>query len=356
MTIYDLGFSTDFLGASAGGPEFSEQNTARVTCEFKERYTIHNGEKEYEAEILGNLRYSASTREDFPAVGDFVTYTPFNEGDAIINHVFPRKTMLTRQAVGKTAERQIIAANIDVAFIVQAVTQDFNVNRLERYLSVAYDGKVKPVLVLTKTDLVSEGDLHAVENQLNKRNIKIPVYFISNETKKGFGEFAECIEKRKAYCFLGSSGVGKTTIVNNLTGNNGLETKEISLSTGKGRHTTTHRELLILDNGGIIIDTPGMRELATADTTVGLEETFDQIVALAAECKYSDCTHTKEDGCAVLEAVDNGDLDIKTLQNYQKLKREKEHFQSTIAEKRRKAKDFGKMCKSMMREKNKNRF
>ncbi len=346
MEISDLGITQeqyDFVKQN----DFSNFEISRVIKEFKERYVISNGKNEYEAEIIGNLRYSATSREDFPAVGDFVLHQSYDENSAIIHKVLPRTTTIERQAVGKFGEQQIIATNLNHAFIVQSVGYDFNINRLERYLTIVNAGKVFPILVLTKIDLAKDGELEIIYEQLKARNIHIPVYFISSVTMEGINDFYKILEKGKTYCFLGSSGVGKSTLINKLLGKQQLETRNISSSTNKGKHTTSHRELIVLDNGAIVIDTPGMRELGMADISSGLEETFGDIINLAENCKYSDCTHTSEKGCAVIEAVENGELNEQSYQNFLKLEREKQHFQSTVIEKRNKDKEFGKMVKQV---------
>lgn len=345
--LYKLGITND-LEVYYRENNLSDLELARVIKEHKERYIISDGVHEMQAEILGNLRYSASGRESFPAVGDFVSYMSFDENNAIIHQVLPRNSVLKRQAVGKIGDVQIIASNVDYAFIVQSVGQDFNINRVERYLTQVYSGNLNPILVITKVDLVDDVAIEEVKEKLLDRKISIPVYFLSNETGVGVEELLAVIENQKTYCFVGSSGVGKSSLVNRLVGGSQLETKEISTSTGKGKHTTSHRELIVLSSGGILIDTPGMREFGTADTASGIEEAFDVISELAMECKFSDCTHNQEDGCAVLEAVEQGDLDKQTLSNYHKLEREREHYQSSLAEKRTKDKEFGKMVKSVM--------
>lgn len=323
----------------------NDMSLARVIREYKERYSISDGNKEYDAEILGNLRYAAEDRSDFPAVGDYVAFSPFDDSNAIIHKVLPRRTIIERQAVGKYGERQIIATNIDFTFIVQSVGYDFNINRLERYLIIANTAKVLPIFIINKVDLAAEGEVESIFNQLKERNIQLPVYFVSAVENTGFDELKDLFERGKTYCFMGSSGVGKSTLINKLLEDELMETQDISQSTSKGKHTTSHRELIMLSSGGMVIDTPGMRELGMTDSAAGLEETFQEIVELADECKYSDCTHTNEAGCAVTEAVENGEIHEKTYQNFLKLEREKQHFQSTIAERRSKDKEFGKMVK-----------
>ncbi|MBU3927824.1 MAG: ribosome small subunit-dependent GTPase A [Bacteroidetes bacterium] len=318
----------------------------RVISEHRERYIIKTKNGEFEAEITGNMRFNAKNRADFPSVGDWVTLTTYESDFAIIHNILPRLSIIKRQAIGQFGEVQIIATNIDYAFLVQAVDRDFNINRLERYLTICNSSKVKPIIILTKTDLIDEIQINEILNSIQIRIKNVPIIPISNETKKGYEAINTIIEKGKTYCILGSSGVGKSTLLNNLSGKMLMRTDAISLSTNKGKHVTSHRELIILENGGILIDNPGMREVGIADTASGLETTFDMIVRHSSNCRFKDCTHTNEKGCSVLEAVEKGEIDKASYENYLKMEREKAHFESTIEEKRKKDKDFGKMVKN----------
>jgi ribosome biogenesis GTPase len=318
----------------------------RVIEEHKERYKVLTKAGEYEAEVLGALRFTAKSREEFPAVGDWVALSTYDNDFAIIHKILPRFSTIKRQAVGQFGEIQIIATNIDYAFIVQAVDRDFNINRLERYLTICYSSKVSPVIVLTKTDLITGQQLAEILESINKRINNIPVIAISNETQDGYELVKAMLKKGKTYCMLGSSGVGKSTLSNNLSGKPIMKTDAISLSTHKGRHVTSHRELIVLESGGILIDNPGMREIGIADTDNGLASTFDRIVDLSHNCRFKDCKHTNELGCAVLEAVSKGELDKSSYENYLKMEREKAHFESSVEEKRKKDKQFGKMLRN----------
>ena len=326
----------------------------RVITEHKERYVVWTEKGELEAEITGNMRFTAKSREDFPAVGDWVSLIVYDGDLAIIHQVLPRYSTIKRQAIGQFGEVQIIATNIDFAFLVQAVDRDFNINRLERYLTICNTSGVKPVIVLSKTDLIDEPALNTIIESLKARIIHIPVLAISNETRNGYEAVNAVIEKGKTYCLLGSSGVGKSSLVNNLSGKTLMRTDAISLSTHKGRHVTTNRELIVLENGGILIDNPGMREVGIADAGSGLEITFDHIFQLSKDCKFKDCTHTSELGCAVLQAIENGEIDPASYENYRKMEREKAHFEATIAEKRKREKEFGKIMKNYKKDIRKN--
>jgi len=344
MNLSDLGY-TEELEEFRRCNQFTGFEPGRVIAEHKERYIVSTSEGETEAEITGNIRFTAKNREDFPAVGDWVFLISYDPGLAIIHKIFPRVSVIKRQSVSQFGEVQIIAANVDYAFIMQAVDRDFNLNRLERYLTICYTSKVDPIIVLTKTDLIEEKQKSELIENIRKRIKNVPLIAISNETQEGYIELEKTIQKGKTYCLLGSSGVGKSTLINNLAGKTVMQTGSISESTQKGKHVTTHRELTVLKNGGIIIDNPGMREVGITDDSGGLEITFDTISELAAKCKYPDCTHVHEKGCAVLEAVEKGEIDKASYENYLKIVREKNHFESTVAEKRRKEKQFGKIIK-----------
>jgi len=350
MRLEDIGL-TEELSHVVKSPDLSGFVIGRVTQEHRERYVVTDGEQEYEAEITGNLRYSAKSREDFPAVGDWVAMTLYDSGQAYINKVLPRKSFLARRAVGKTGEIQIIAANIDVAFIVQAISNNFNVNRLERYLAICHSAGIEPVLVLSKTDLVTEKEISASLHELESRGRQVKYVLLSNITRDGIDRIPDFIPKGKTCCVMGSSGVGKSTLINNLLQRDILKTGEISHSTNKGRHVTEHRELFILDNGSIIIDTPGMKELGMTDIDEGVRTTFREIYDLAQSCRFHDCSHINETGCAVLDALENGALSRESYENYIKIQKEQEHFHTTLAEKRKRDKQFGKLIKNYYKNK-----
>ena len=320
----------------------------RVVAEHKDRYIVSTEKGEYEAVISGNMRYAAKSRADFPAVGDWIALITQDTEFAIIYKIFPRKSTIARQAIGQFGETQIIATNIDYVLITQAVDRDFNVNRVERYLTICYSANVEPIIILTKTDLVNETELGVMLHELKSRIKNVQIIPINNLTKEGYDNLSRVLLKGKTYCFLGSSGVGKSTMVNNLIGQVILKTSPISASTNKGRHTTNYRELNILENGSILIDNPGMREVGIADTTEGLETTFERIIEIASGCKFTNCTHINEKGCAVIDAVEKGIINKASYKNYLKMEREKAQFQESVAEKRKRDKEFGKMCKEGM--------
>ena len=355
MKLDDLGYN-DKIEKSRIENNLEDFDIGRVISEHKERYIVKTEKGEFEAEITGNLRFSAKGREDFPAVGDWVALTIYDSGFSIIHGILPRFSIISRQSVSQFGEVQIIATNIDYAFLIQAVDRDFNINRLERYLTICYSSDVSPIIVLSKTDLIDEQRMNGILNDIKLRIKNVPVIAISNETQNGYETIKKTIEKGKTYCMLGSSGVGKSTLLNNLSGRTIMRTDTISQSTNKGRHVTSHRELIILENGGILVDNPGMREVGIADTTSGLEITFDKIVSLSQNCKFKDCTHTRETGCSILEAVEKGDIDKNSYENYLKLEREKAHFELTVVEKRKKDKELGKIIKNYKKGMNKNKY
>lgn len=331
--------------------EISPSEIARVISVHKERYNIQFETSVLKAEITGNIRFKAQSNADFPTVGDWVRFTHLDDENAIIIEMLPRFSRLERQAVGKHTDVQLLAANVDAAFIVQSVGYDFNPNRLERYLTACNAGNITPIIILSKIDLLEENECNKLLNEVQERTSNPKAIALSNETKQGLDKLKNELEAFKTYCFLGSSGVGKSTIINHLLEETILETRSVSKSTGKGKHTTSHRELFVLENGSIVIDTPGMREFGLTDSTNALEKTFDNIVELALDCRFKDCSHINEKGCAVLAAVESGNLSEEIYENYQKLKREQEHFSSTIFEKRQRDKEFGKMIKSIVNEK-----
>ncbi len=352
MRLTALGLTNELAGYISEHVS-SDLTVGRVTQEHRERYVVSDGENEYDAEITGNMRFSATSREDYPAVGDWVAMTTYDSDQAVINRILPRKTVLARQAVGKPGERQIISTNIDCAFIVQAINNNFNVNRLERYLTICYSADIEPVLVLSKTDLVTEKEIIDAVRVLERRDRAVTYILLSNITREGVTRVTDLIQPGMTYCVIGSSGVGKSTLINTLLKKEVLRTGEISTSTNKGKHVTEHRELFVLEGGGIIIDTPGMKEIGMTDSQEGVSITFRDISDLAEECRFPDCKHISEAGCAVLKALETGTLDRDSYENYLKMTREQEHFQATVAEKRKRDKQFGKLIKVYYREKHK---
>lgn len=355
MIFQYLGY-TDSLESFRIEENLDSFEVGRVISEHKERYVVKTPQCEYDSELIGNLRFTAESRYDFPAVGDWVAFSEYDEGKALIHAVYPRTSILERQAVKKKGQAQIIAANIDFGLIVQAVDRDFNLNRLERYLTICHASKVEPIVVLSKIDLIKETDLEEILRQTKRRIKDISIITVSNNITNGYDDLNEIIQKGKTYCLLGSSGVGKSTLLNSLSGDTLMKTGEISSSVNKGRHITSHRELIVLKSGGILIDNPGMREVGIADTESGLETTFETILEYAENCRYKDCTHRHEQGCAIIEAVENGEIDEGAYANFQKMENEKIHFESDAQERKKKDKDLGKVIKSFKKIRKNNKY
>jgi ribosome biogenesis GTPase len=347
--LKELGFIDSLI-------EFVQNNNlesfeiGRISIEHKDRYIIKTIDREFNAEITGNLRFTAESREDLPAVGDWVIYQSFDDELAIIHKILPRFSNLRRQLVGSKSSIQIIATNIDFAFLVQAVDRDFNLNRLERYLTICNASNVEPIIVLTKTDLVEEFELDELKSKITNRIPDVDLLTVSNISLSGIESLKNKISEGKTYCLLGSSGVGKSSLLNNLIGKERMKTGSISSSNFKGQHVTTHRELIVLHAGGIIIDNPGMREIGIVDEEGGLEATFDQILDLGKHCKYKDCRHISEDNCAVLDAVQSGELNKSVYNNYLKMDKERSFFESSTQDRKRKEKHLGKLIKNMKRD------
>ena len=325
---------------------------ARVVSVHKDSYMITKGDGAVFAELTGKLAYTADSSVDLPTTGDWV-YVNFydDETHAIIHDIFPRKTILHRKTSGKTFDLQLIATNIDSAFIVQSLDYNFNLSRLERYLVMINDANINPVILLSKCDLVSEDDIEKKIKSVKDISPQTTVIPFSNESGENIDSIKSLLISGHTYCLLGSSGVGKTTLLNSILGNARFETKSVSKKESKGRHTTTSRELIQLENGAMLIDTPGMRELGNISVDAGIDETFSDIVELAMRCKFNNCTHVNEKGCAILSAINQGELSEKRFQNYLKMKNESAFNDMSYYEKRQKDKNFGKMIKSVIKSK-----
>jgi ribosome biogenesis GTPase len=288
--------------------------------------------------------FVATKREDYPAVGDWVAIEVLPEEKAIIRGILKRKTILQKKYSGKQ-ESQIIATNIDVAFIVESMDRDYNLNRFERFLVLVAEAGITPILVLNKVDLISNIELDNKIIDVKNRFAVVDIIATSTITKDGLDDLKKQIKKGKTYCFLGSSGVGKSTLINKLLQKEEIKTREMGLVTGKGKHTTTTREMYFLENGGLVIDNPGTREVGITDSEIGIEMVFDEISTLSKECRYTNCTHTHEPGCVVLKAIEDGRLDEGKYSNFIKLKKEAQFYKMTNVERREKDKKFGKFIK-----------
>jgi ribosome biogenesis GTPase len=322
---------------------------ARVMAVHKDSYIIHNGENDVFAELVGKMLFSAASPIDFPAVGDWVLATFYDKDSfSIIHKVLPRKSLIKRKTPGKRIDFQLIAANVDVALIIQSLDTNFNLRRLERYLVMVKDSNIEPMVLLSKSDLLGAKDIENRVTEIHKTMPFLHVQPFSNKNESSLKNIKDLLAPRKTYCLLGSSGVGKTTLLNNLIGDSIFSTMTVRQKDNKGRHATTYRQLIKLDCLAMIIDTPGMRELGNFSVETGIDDTFIEITELSEQCKFNDCTHVNEKGCAILKAVDNGQLPEKRYQNYIKMKKESIYNEMSYLEKRQKEKQFSKFCKTVM--------
>ena len=348
IKIEDLGYNA-FFESNRNKLKLDGFSVARVIVEYKGAYKVKNANGEYLAKITGKQMFNALSREDYPAVGDWVAITELDAERAVIHWVLPRRTVMKRKYSNKN-ETQIIATNIDVAFVIESVDKDYSLNRFERYFAIANDGGIRPAIILNKIDLISKEELDSKLAQIKDRFGEIDFIPTSTVTDEGLDKLKTYIAKGKTYCFLGSSGVGKSSLINKLLGQNIIKTEDISSRTDRGKHTTTNREMYFLENGGIVIDNPGMREVGMTDTSAGIDNLFDEITALAKKCKYVDCTHIHEPGCEILSALKSGKLDEGKYSNYINLKKEAEYYKMTEVEKREKDRQFGKFIKKAKEE------
>ncbi|MFC6202898.1 ribosome small subunit-dependent GTPase A [Lactiplantibacillus nangangensis] len=314
INLIDYGLTTALNTQAA---VFEGLVLGRVTAQHRNLYQVVTTAGDCQATVAGKFSYEKMAATDFPAVGDWVMLTPSTD-TAVIQHLLPRQSVLAREAVGNSSAGQVIAANIDTIFICMSLNANFNVRRIERYLTMAWDSQAMPVIVLTKADLCD--DLPEKLSALSAVSFGVDVVTCSAKTGVGYEDVAKYVTAGKTVAFIGSSGVGKSTLINHLLGRELLATKTIRADDDKGRHATTSRQLLRVPQGGMVIDTPGMRELQLY--TGDLDRTFADIAALAMQCKFRDCTHTSEPGCAVQAALKSGTLSQDRLASYQKLQRE----------------------------------
>jgi ribosome biogenesis GTPase len=337
-------------------PDHSDGLTvARVIAEHKGRYTILAQDAVLSAEITGKMMFEAVTRKDYPAVGDWVAVQLFDiNSPSIIHRILPRSTVLSRKTSGREMEEQIIAVNMDIVFIVQGLDKNFNLRRLERFLVVAAHSGATPVVLLSKTDLLSEEELRSVMADVRTISDNALVIPYSAKTLYHLDMIRELIKKDSTICFIGSSGSGKSTLINRLIGREKLQTQEVREDDSRGKHTTTHRELIPLESGGCVIDTPGLREIGLWETDSSIDDTFPDITELAQECKFTDCTHTHEPGCAVQAAIDDGTLEAGRYHNYVKLQKEADYIAAKTdvtkqQERKAREKKLGKEIKAILK-------
>jgi len=329
-----------------------QHELARVIAVHRDSYLINKGGTDVFAEPIGKLIYGADSPLDLPTTGDWV-YADFYEEDshAIVHEVLPRKTLLKRKTSGKAIEFQLIAANVDCAFILQSLDHDFSLRRMERYLVMANENKIAPIVLLSKCDLLAEQEVSERVESIETLMPDVMVIPFSNQTGFNIDKIEQRLVLGQTYCLLGSSGVGKTSLLNSIAGEEKLATKSVREKDSKGMHTTTHRELIQLNSGAMIIDTPGMRELGNMAMDAGIDETFTEITELARLCKFSDCSHVNEKGCAILDAIGTGALSAQRFQNYLSMKKESRFNEMSYLEKKQKDKQFGKLIKSALNHK-----
>ena len=323
------------------------ETLARVAAVDRESLLLVNDAGAFRARVAGSYMHRHSLSHQLPCVGDWVRVEKQPEGNVgVIHGILERRTFLRRKSAGDSIDWQMIAANVDTVVIVQSCHTDFNLKRLERYLVMVMEGGAEAVILLTKTDLVTPDQLAGQIEAIRAAGITAQVLAISNVSGDGIETLTSQLVPGKTYCFAGSSGVGKSTLINRLVGREVQETKTVS-ETGEGRHTTVRRELIRLEGGALVIDNPGMREFGLFGAEEGIDKGFSDITALADGCRYRDCSHTDEPGCAVIEAVNSGKVCRDHFENYLKLKAESEFHQMSYVEKRKKDKDFGRYVKSV---------
>lgn len=341
MNLQQLGF-TNFFESQLQNiqTEKSTKIVGRITLEHKHSYRVLTEQGEWLASVSGNFAYNAFSRKDYPAVGDFVLVEQMpGEERAIIHHLFDRKSKFTRKMAGQEIDEQIVAANVDIVFLVMSLNADFNIRRLERYIIAAWDSGAKPVIVLTKSDLCE--DVSAFVEEVETIAFGVEVIAVSAVTNEGIEQLQQMLTEGVTAALIGSSGAGKSTLTNVLHSTEKMKVSGIREDDAKGRHTTTHRELVMLPTGACLIDTPGMRELQLWDQGDSLSASFSDIEELSENCRFRDCTHKKEPHCAIRTAIDEGTLEEARLRSYFKLQKElayiekKANTEALLAEKRK---------------------
>jgi ribosome biogenesis GTPase len=322
----------------------SEKTIARVAAVDRDQLLLVDHTGHFRAKLAGSYLHRHDQPDEMPSVGDWVALEK-QDGFGVVHAILDRRTSLCRKSAGTAIDCQMIAANVDYVVIVQSCHLDFNVNRLERYLVMVMDGGAEPIILLTKTNLVAADHLAAQLEAIRSAGIAAPVLTLSNLTGDGLDSLKRSLLPGKTYCFVGSSGVGKSTLINQLIGRELLETKTVS-GTGEGRHTTVRRELIRLDGGALVIDNPGMREFGVLGAEAALGRSHADITTVASTCRFRDCTHMGEPGCAVIEAVQSGEISQEHYDNYLKIREESQFYEMSYAEKRRKDRDFGRFLKS----------
>jgi ribosome biogenesis GTPase len=325
MNLETIGWSLAWANAFAAANE-EKGIAARIIREHRGVYALLTEAGEILAEVSGRFRHRAQMRRNFPSVGDWVVVEqPDASSRSIIHTVLPRRSAFVRRSAGTKSEEQVVAANVDTVFLVSGLDHDFNPRRIERYLTLAYESGADPLIILNKADLRDDPD-HAV-HQVEAVAYGVPILLVSARTGLGLDALREVLDPGMTGALLGSSGVGKSTLINALLGHEALRTAAVREDDSKGRHTTTHRELIPLPGGAVLIDTPGMRELQLVGDDASLARSFDEIADLAVLCRFKDCSHTNEPGCAVQAALADGGLDMERYESYLRQRKEIRHHQ-----------------------------
>lgn len=348
MTLEEFGYDESF--ATQIDPETEgDWSVARVTAIHKGECEVSDGEETKTAKMTGRMRHRAKSKLDYPTVGDWVLVKDFEDEDfGLIQRVLKRKTTLKRKTPGRAMCSQLIAANIDTAFIMQTLGPGYNLKRLERYLVMVNESGIEPIVLLSKSDLLDAEELAAKVSEVKERMPGVRLFAFSNVDEGGLEAVMALFEAGQTYCVIGTSGVGKTSLLNKLLGEEDyLFTLPVREKDGKGLHSTTWRELISLENGAHVVDTPGMRELGNMDVNEGIDETFDDILALASQCKFNDCSHVNTKGCAVIEAVGKAELAEARYNNYVRLMKEVAFLEQSVLQKRDQDKKLGRFYRSV---------